>query len=221
MKKDKAVIVFAKFPKPGNVKTRLAENTSENFAVNFYKLTTESLFSELEILNKEKIDIHVFHAPEDNPGKVQNWIHRNFNYESQVGDDLGQRMEEAFRKLFDKSYKKIIIIGADIPDIDADYIKTAFDHLEEHDVVISPSTDGGYNLLGLKKETPSLFADISWSTKNVYSQTLDQLNKLVLNYKELPVLNDIDTEEDLLDWFENSNKTVLKFTVKEVYEKSR
>lgn len=115
----------------------------------------------------------------------------------QTGNDLGERMYNAFSDTFSIKYKKAVIIGSDCIDLTASIIKLAYQHLEDNDVVVGPATDGGYYLLGMKTLHQSLFENILWSTAGVLTQTLAMCKRQHLTYYLLPTLTDTDVEVDL------------------------
>ncbi len=121
----------------------------------------------------------------------------DFEKKLQVGENLGERMLNAFQDGFKEEFEKIVIIGSDCPEISVEIIEDAFDQLDQNNAVIGPSEDGGYYLLGLRSLIPEIFKDISWSTEQVFAETVNVLKRKNLDYGELPTLNDIDTEEDL------------------------
>ena len=123
------------------------------------------------------------------------WKNTIYNKKIQVGNDLGERMINAFHELFNLGYKKCIIVGSDLFDLQSKHIEEAFDKLGESDVVIGPAEDGGYYLLGLKKIVPALFSNKNWGTKTVLEDTLKDLTKFSIDFIE--TLNDIDTIQDL------------------------
>ncbi len=122
----------------------------------------------------------------------------------QRGDDLGARMAQAFQAALGNPYRSGIIIGTDIPGITVSMLSTAFKSLEEHDVVMGPTEDGGYYMIGLKKDVPELFENIAWSTDTVFSVTQEKVHALGLSLKVLPKLRDLDTEEDLHVFIQDS-----------------
>lgn len=125
------------------------------------------------------------------------WPSEDYTKYLQQGDGLGQRMKGAFRQTFADDFDKVVIIGSDCSGLSTSIIQQAFRLLEEQDVVVGPSQDGGYYLLGMRKFYPALFEQIKWSTSVVCEQTTDRLEKIGASYQLLPVLNDIDTAEDL------------------------
>ena len=131
------------------------------------------------------------------------WDNGDFKLTSQKGFTLGEKMSNAFDEAFD-SYNKVIIIGSDCYDLSSKHIKLAFEMLEENDVVVGPAKDGGYYLLGMSEFFPQLFQDKEYSTDTVLKELLEEAEELELSVYKLPVLNDIDTLEDLketnIDW---------------------
>jgi len=115
----------------------------------------------------------------------------------QVEGDLGEKMEAAFKAGFDEGYKKIVIIGSDLYDLETTDLEDAFEELEAHDYVIGPAEDGGYYLLGMKSLNSDLFINKAWSNSSVFEQSLQDMRDGT--YKALPLKNDIDTLDDIKD----------------------
>ena len=105
-------------------------------------------------------------------------------------------MKSAFDRTFAEGASKTIIIGADVPELDGGAVLHAFEMLSSHEIVIGPSPDGGYYLLGMNAPTKNVFTGIEWSTQSVYSTTLERVRELQLTVCALPGLADIDTEDD-------------------------
>ncbi len=198
------LIIFAKFPQEGKVKTRLAEGIGNKMATQVYKLCAENLFD--QAANISITNTFLFFDPSSTKEKMKEWIKFDFAYHPQNNSDLGKRMAEAFKTLFDNGVKKAVIVGTDVPDMNKKIIEQAFDLLDKYDLVISPSPDGGYNLLGMKKLHLSLFENIKWSSSSVLNRTIEEANKQNLTIKLLDKLIDIDTEKELLEWLAISNK---------------
>lgn len=95
-----------------------------------------------------------------------------------------------------------VLVGGDSPLLSATYIEKAFDALEEHDLVLGPTEDGGYVLIGMRKPIPQLFRDIPWSTENVLRETIDVANALGLTVKCLDQVWDVDTKADYVRWLD-------------------
>jgi hypothetical protein len=189
---DNALIIFVKNFIKGHVKTRLATTLGNDAAVDIYKQLLKNVHNKIKSLKVDKI---VFYSD-----LLQNDIWENdlFQKEIQEGNDLGERMKNAFENLFSRGYKKLIIIGTDCPDINESLLENAFEKLENFDIIIGPAKDGGYYLLGMKKKYPFLFQNIEWSTNRVLQQTTDLCNSNQLSYFLLPEISDIDEEKDLI-----------------------
>jgi len=187
-----ALIIFVKNLIDGQVKTRLAATLSNEEAMDIYKQLLQKVHRNVESFETDKIIFYSNFIADDI------WGNNLFQKEIQEGNDLGARMKNAFKSLFTGGYEKIVIIGTDCPDIDETILKDAFVKLENHDIVIGPATDGGYYLLGMKKEHPYLFQNIGWSTEVVLKQTIDRCDIHQVSYFLLPELSDIDEEKDLV-----------------------
>jgi rSAM/selenodomain-associated transferase 1 len=125
------------------------------------------------------------------------WPNESYQKHLQEGEDLGVRMRNAFRNAFADGYEKAVIIGSDCSALTPCIIKDAFRQLDEYPVVIGPAQDGGYYLLGMSEYYPDLFKNKEWSTSSVFEKTTEQLREMDISYYRLPILNDIDTLEDL------------------------
>jgi len=187
----------------------LASTTSDAFATEFYDLVVKYIFREIEKISSWA-DVFIFHSPIDDINKVISWIGNKHKFFEQIGLDLGEKMSHAFRHVFSIDYKHVIIIGSDIPDFNESKIIDAFKALEINDVVISPSNDGGYSMLGMNKYYPELFNKIAWSTNTVFAETQQKVEETKWKLNILPILNDIDTEDELKYWMKESKNNQLK-----------
>ena len=186
-----ALIIFARNPVRGKVKTRLAATMGDDKALSIYQSLLEHT---VQITQQLPYDCYVFYA--DGISKNDVWPDDLYLKKNQEGKDLGQRMLHAFDTLFQQGYQKIIIIGTDCFELSSSILLDAFTALDEKEVVIGPSEDGGYYLLGMRQFFPFLFEEKAWSTDSVYSSTVQQLVIQNIRYEILPILNDIDTEDD-------------------------
>jgi rSAM/selenodomain-associated transferase 1/rSAM/selenodomain-associated transferase 2 len=202
---NESVIIFAKFPEEGEVKTRLAKTIGYEKATTIYKKLAEHSFSEVKKLNT--VSRYLFFTNELNREKISKWAGLGFSFYPQSNGNLGEKMKTAFSKVFTKGSNKTIIIGSDLPDISKSLISKAFKDLDNNDIIIGPSKDGGYYLLGMNKFYPELFDHISWSTELVLEQTIAQARLLSLKFTLLEELNDIDTIEDLTEW---QNRSIIE-----------
>ena len=183
-------IVFVRNPELGKVKTRLAKTIGDKKALNIYMLLLKHTESVLQKVSSDKV---VYYSEE-----IQNndlWSDRCFQKKLQKGNDLGERMQHAFEMAFKEGYEKVVIVGSDLFDLKSAHIENAFKALENHNLVIGPSLDGGYYLLGMKVLHPAVFKNKQWGTDSVLETTLKNLEQE--NVKLLEALNDIDTFDDL------------------------
>ena len=188
---DRGIIIFVKNPIIGKVKTRLAKEIGEEKALAVYRKLLEYTKKQVD---KTAIQQYIFYS--DFIDKNDLWSNPVYRKYVQVGKGLGDKMKRAIDKVL-MLHKKVVIIGSDCPLIQSNHIVQAFIELESSDFVIGPAVDGGYYLLGLKKNEESIFKNIEWSTEKVYAQTTEQLTKLGLSYSVLERLPDIDYKKDL------------------------
>lgn len=193
----KQLIVFVKYPRPGRVKSRLSAAIGREQAAQVYRQLAERTMAQVLPEPDTAWELAVFFDPGGEEALFREWLGGGLKYFPQQGDDLGQRMHNAFAHAFTDGCKKAVIIGSDCPDISRDSINRSFALLDAHDAVIGPAFDGGYYLLGLKQALPELFCGIDWSTDRVFRQTVERLRSRNLSHALLPELRDIDRIEDL------------------------
>lgn len=207
---EKALALFSKSPWPGRTKSRLWQGLSPEASALLHRACLWDLAKvvwETDIkayLYWTEVEQGEFFAPFPSPipagfAGLNQLPLKYFSLRKQGGKDLGQRMSNAFRELL-ANYGRIIIIGSDLPEITEQDLEHAFNLLEDNDLVLGPSVDGGYYLIGLKKNFPQLFTDIDWGTNRVYRQTIVKAEKMNLTIANLPMKQDIDTYEDLLSF---------------------
>lgn len=192
MERDKALIIFVRNPVKGKVKSRLAKDIGEEKALGVYLLLLQHT---LKISKDAACDKFVFYT--DFIPETDGWNIAGYQQYTQEGNDLGERMKNAFEIIFSQRYKKVIIIGSDCYDLETTDIEIAFKLVQDTGVIIGPARDGGYYLLGLAQNLPGLFDDIPWSTDQVLKKTIAKLKQLKIPFALLPVLNDIDIKSDL------------------------
>lgn len=187
----KAIIIFVRNPELGKVKTRLANEIGDEQALQIY---IELLQHTHDVTVDLDCDRFVYYA--DYINQQDQWESGKFKRRLQEGDNLGNRMMVAFFELFQQGYSKVVIVGSDCPELTTFIIQEAFDKLDTTDVVIGPSTDGGYYLLGLKQLIPELFKNKRWSTDTVLANTIKDTVKLRKTCSFLKEMSDIDTADD-------------------------
>ena len=187
---DKLVVVMAKLPILGKVKTRLAKSIGDKAAFWIYN---KLLDKTLESVDSSHWKTAIFF---DSEPKNSNPYQKTTKYILiQKGSTLGERLKNAVFWGFDQGYKQVIVIGSDLWNIDQETLKVAFKSLKNSDFVIGPTFDGGYYLIGMHFHLSSLFENVSWSTHRVFEQTMNNL----IGYKIeiLEKKNDIDCSSDL------------------------
>ncbi len=192
MKNEALLMIFARNPVKGKVKTRLAADLGEEEALVVYK---ELLKHTKTVCEQVSVDKIVFYSDFIEMEDV--WTGEGFFKVEQHGEGLGERMRNAFFAAFEAGNSPVIIIGTDCFELTSAIISEAFEKLKESDVVVGPALDGGYYLLGMKKYLPQLFDGIQWSTATVCQETLNKCHELNACVTKLSVLADIDTKEDL------------------------
>ena len=186
------LLIFTRNPEFGKVKTRLARDIGHQAALDIYKFLLAHTVKICTPLDTEKAVYYSEEIPNNDL-----WNAAVFQKKKQVGEDLGERMQNAFAEGFHLGYSKIIIIGSDLYDIETKDLEQAFNVLNNHEIVIGPAEDGGYYLLGMKQLYPKLFKNKNWGTATVLQDTINELKKS--NYKLLEKRNDVDLYSDIKD----------------------
>ena len=184
------IMVFVRNPGLGRVKTRLAKTIGDQAALEIYEILSKHTAKIISEIDSDKL---IFYSEKIQDNDI--WTVINCKKQIQTKGDLGEKMLDAFQYGFSLGYKKIIIIGSDLYSLRPKHIESAFEQLENYDVVIGPALDGGYYLLGLNSVIPEIFKQKQWSTSSILKDTLSDLKKFNVNL--LKPLNDIDTYEDL------------------------
>lgn len=191
------VILFVKYPEPGRVKTRLTPPLTPDKASELYR---NFVLDQLDTLDALPFPTLIFFSPSSAEHQFREWLGAGRSYFQQAAEeDLGTRMKEAFRTAFSNGFDQAVLIGSDVPDLPAAILEEANTSLESYDTVLGPSTDGGYYLIGFRKEAflPEAFDGIDWSTGSVFLQTLEILVNHKRSVHTLSEMRDIDTIEDL------------------------
>jgi rSAM/selenodomain-associated transferase 1 len=183
------VLVFQKNAILGKVKTRLASGMGELRALEIYRHLIQLTYSALEDVPVPVWTYFSDYIPESTHPSVEKSL-------VQEGQDLGERMANAFARSFESGMEKVVLIGTDCPRLQSNHLNQAFEALTHSDLVVGPATDGGYYLIGMNRRADYLFEGISWSTSQVLSQTLNVASQHGLTTTLLHELDDIDTQED-------------------------
>ena len=188
------IIVFAKNPEWGKVKTRLAATIGNDKALEAYKLLVKHTESVIESTN---IPVAVYFT--NYIDEQESFGFANGKKHIQIAGDLGAKMKQAFEEQFNAGHNKVVIVGTDCYELRKEHLIQAFEALDTNNVVIGPANDGGYYLLGMNSYIPALFDGIHWSTETVLDETIAVIKKLNKQYTLLETLVDVDNEDELGD----------------------
>jgi len=193
------LIIFGRYPVPGRTKTRLIPALGPVGAADLQRrLTEKALKTVRAFASHRSVELEVcFEGGSEH--KIRRWLGPVEVYSKQGPGDLGMRIHSAFLKAFQNGCRRVILIGTDIPGLEPCHLEQAFDSLIWHDLVLGPSKDGGYWLIGLNRPA-NLFHDINWGTRTVFDQTAALAKKHGLAFHRLETLSDIDTIDDLKQW---------------------
>jgi rSAM/selenodomain-associated transferase 1 len=190
--------MFGKRPVPGEVKTRLAAELGPAYAAEAH---AAMLFDQLDQWASDRVLSPggrrvLVYAPDDAGSWFDARVPEAFALQPQTSGDLGRRMHDFFAGEFEDGASRVVLIGSDSPTLDPTHVIGAFLCLEGRDVVLGPSTDGGYYLIGCRRAVPPIFEGIDWSTPSVLSQTIERLRDTGLSLSVLPPWYDVDTLDD-------------------------
>jgi rSAM/selenodomain-associated transferase 1 len=186
-----ALIIIAKYPENGEVKTRLEGLTDEK-RVEIYTSLLESTMKRLSAISG--VDTFIAFAP----AEAEEYFSRfSVKLIPLSEGDLGVRMYEAFQHVFENGYERASLVGADIPDLSAEIILNSFDLLSDNNLVYGPAEDGGYYLVGMSSLIKEVFEEVPWSSDATLSQSLKQAERYGYSFGFTETLSDIDTTEDL------------------------
>lgn len=191
---NNALIVFTRVPIPGMTKTRLMPFLKGEECAELHTCFLKDIY---EKANKAGADVFVFYTPKDEKDILKEVLGNDVVCLPQYGNDLGQRMKNAIGIALRMGYEKVVLIGTDIPQIHTETMKNAFDNLNEKDIVIHPTFDGGYYLIGMKKEYDSIWQIERYGTNTVIYDTLQHMKNEHLSTAVGQMYYDVDDREDL------------------------
>jgi rSAM/selenodomain-associated transferase 1 len=194
---DRALILFAKEPIPGKVKTRLVPPLTPEGAAELYGSMLRDTIARINLL--KGIDRYLFYDGESGALDYFTEAAPGMTCLPQKGADLGERMAEALRQIFSFGHDLAVIIGSDSPDLPMEFISNSITMLSAGDceAVFGPTEDGGYYLVGMTRLHEELFIDIPWSSDRVMDDTLARAAKAGIRVSLLPAWHDVDSESDL------------------------
>jgi rSAM/selenodomain-associated transferase 1 len=192
-----ALVVMAKAPVPGTVKTRLVPPLTYEQAAELYRALLLDQLRHLRTI--DSVERYLAYAPADVEAMMRELGGADYRYLPQRGAELGERMKNVFDDLWQRGHKRIALVGSDLPALPTQIICQAFERIagDERRVVLGPSQDGGYYLVGMNQATPEIFENMIWSHDQVLAQTTARLNVLGVSFAMLPIWYDFDSMEDL------------------------
>jgi uncharacterized protein len=194
----RTLVVFAKEPVVGKVKTRLCPPcTLEMAAVLYQAFVGDTLRLCQRVVCEQRV---LAWSADEYPRWLNERAGEDWELVDQGPGDLGDRMDRITRLY--SSDGPVVLIGSDSPTVPPGHIAQAFDSLTDHDVVLGPSVDGGYWLVGVHKPVSGMFSGIDWSTERVFSQTAVKLNEAAANWTQVPEWYDIDEIATLRAWLD-------------------
>ncbi len=195
-----ALGVMAKAPRLGEVKTRLHSVLSPAEATEFYRCLLRDTFVLMEAVQGRRPDLSLVlcytPAGEEEAFKC---IERDGALRLlQRGADLGERLKHCFEDLFAAGFESVVLIDADSPTLPLEYLLAAFEQVQKTDaVVLGPTVDGGYYLIGMRRLHPQIFERIPWSTEHVLAETKERAREAGVELILLPEWYDVDTPKEL------------------------
>ena len=192
------LIIFTKNARFGQVKTRLAKVIGEEQALAIHHNLVAMTAATIESLSSQKIVYFSEHNDEGSPlSKIA------VDSKIQQGNNLGERMHNAFEECYALGFKRMLLIGSDCPSLTNDLLFQAFEKLSNVPVVLGPAEDGGYYLVGLQAPKAELFDQINWGTSTVLEETINICHQQNVAFSLLPIHRDLDTYDDLIAHFPN------------------
>lgn len=192
------MVVFARAPRLGQVKTRLAAGVGDELALAIYRRLGECAIGAAGAVAGCHVEVRF--TPQDGREDVASWLGRELLLRPQADGDLGVRMHAAIEEAVAEGAEAVVIIGTDCPALTATTIARAFEELAHVDVVLGPALDGGYYLIAMRQAHAAVFLDIPWSTPETLARTVAAANTAGLRVGLLGAHPDIDTAEDWRQW---------------------
>jgi len=186
--------LFAKYWQPGQVKTRLAASLGAEQAAEIYRQFVLTMLRRFSACCDCKLLVY---APPERGQEFKQSTPDGWQLEPQADGDLGRRMQQFFARRLEAGCQRVVLLGSDSPNVPLEYVEQAFQRLRQCDVVLGPTDDGGYWLIGVSSDVPALFSDIPWSTPQVWPATINALQAAGVGYETLPAWYDVDRAEDL------------------------
>lgn len=194
-------MLMSRAPIAGKTKTRLESHLKAEECADLHRAFLKDINSKFLNLKKvyTRLDLYLSYTPPKNEKLFNDLIDNEFIRIPQSGKNLGERMYNAVTDAYQNSKLPVIITGSDLPLLNLDIFTEALAGLKERDIVIGPSKDGGYYLLGMKKPEKSLFDFENWGNQSILDKTIKEASRHNLKSHFLPEASDVDTFKELLD----------------------
>ncbi len=197
---NERLILFTRWPEPGIAKTRLIPALGATGAADMQrKMSERTMAWARRLVRRRSVDLEVRYDG-GNAKKVSSWLGPGPIYSQQGNGDLGDRMSRALHHALEQGAPRVVLVGCDTPSLDDELMEQALNSLSRNQVVLGPTLDGGYYLIGLSAPAQSLFQHIDWGGSSVLAQTLSAIKDAGIKHELLPERVDVDTPEDLPEW---------------------
>ncbi len=194
--KPERLIIFTRYPRPGQAKTRLIPAIGPLAATEIHRrLVVKAVREARDLAGQISSEVQINYCGADERS-MRRWLGSGVTYTAQSKGDLGERMVGAFDRAFASGCRRVVLCGTDVPAPTVSHQRQAFTALESYDIVLGPTSDGGYWLVGSRRPA-KIFDGVAWSTEHVLRQTLDAVRRRGLTVCLLPPLDDLDRPEDL------------------------
>jgi rSAM/selenodomain-associated transferase 1 len=197
------IFIMMKHPEVGKVKMRLAKSLGEKDGTGLYRAFIQDTITKVQSLD---VPYRIAVYPPESQEMIIQWLGQVSQVFPQLGMNLGERLQNGFRMMFEKGYQQVIALASDSPDLPNEILMEAVSGLQTHNAVIGPASDGGYYLIGFSRGffIPEAFEGVSWSTETVFKETMSRIGSRTSQVYVLPEWADIDTNEDLREFYKRN-----------------
>lgn len=202
-----AAFIVVKAPVPGMVKTRLASSIGNEAACEVYRIIARGM---VDSLKRSGIPLMLAFYPQGSEEMIEDAFGCDIPRIPQRGSNLGERLCNAFSDLFESGMDRVVAISSDVPELSPGIVSEALEALRSYDAVIGPCPDGGFYLIGFRKEAfdPRSLNGQSWGSASVLDETMERLSGIKVHV--LPPVHDIDTLEDLGAFVERGDHPLVR-----------
>jgi rSAM/selenodomain-associated transferase 1 len=193
---DRVLVVMAKAPRPGAVKTRLAPSFSPEAVIDFYRCLLEDTLALARSLQTDDVEVAIM-CPDSDVDELAQLAGREVSVVAQKGEGLAAGLTSVFAHFTENHQRRVIAFNSDSPHLPRTVLENSFDTLTGRDLVVGPTNDGGYYLVGAKASHPALFASDGMGTRSALERLLSRARTLGLSVGIADLFYDIDIADDL------------------------